>query len=99
MKKVSALAAKSALIFGLVFYIFMSWFYTSHGIHFIHLWGIEFLLNVAIMYGVSYFSPRKNMYEVTDVGAVDLSSWKYTRPVSIALCGITLLIYILLGNS
>ena len=99
MKKVSALGAKVALIFGLFFYIFMSWGYTSHDIHFVHLWGIEFILNVMIMYTVSYFSPRKNMYEVTDVGAVDLVKWKYTKPVSIALCAITVLIYVLLGNS
>ncbi|MEL6305989.1 MAG: solute:sodium symporter family transporter, partial [Bacteroidota bacterium] len=99
MKKVSALGAKVALIFGLFFYIFMSWGYTSHGIHFIHLWGIEFVLNVIIMYAVSYFSPRKNMYEVTDVGVVDLVSWKYTKAMSVALCAITIVIYILLGNS
>lgn len=99
MKKVSALGAKVALIFGLFFYIFMSWGYTSHGIHFVHLWGIEFVLNVIIMYAVSYFSPRKNMYEVTDVGAVNLVSWKYTKPMSFALCAVTILIYILLGSS
>ena len=99
MKKISALAAKVALIFGLFFYIFMTWGYTGHGIHFVHLWGIEFVLNVLIMYAVSHFYPRKNRYEPTDVGAVNLTSWKYTKPMSIALCGITILIYILLGNS
>ena len=99
MKKVSALGAKVALIFGLLFYIFMTWGYTGHNIHFVHLWGIEFVLNVAIMYGVSYFYPRKNMYQVTDVGAVDLRSWKYTRPMSIGLCAVTILIYILLGSN
>lgn len=99
MKNVSAMGAKVALISGLFFYIFMSWGYTSHGIHFIHLWGIEFVMNVVIMHVVSYYFPRKNMYEVTDVGAVDLTTWKYTKPVSIALCAITLLIYILLGNN
>lgn len=98
MKKVSAMGAKVALLSGLSFYIFMSWGYTSHGIHFVHLWGIEFLMNVGIMYAISHFFPRKNMYEVTDVGAVNLTVWKYTKPLSIALCSITLLIYILLGN-
>lgn len=99
MKKVSALGAKAALIFGLCFYIFMTWGYTSHGIHFVHLWGIEFVLNVAIMYGVSHFYPRKNLYEVTDVGAVNLVSWKYTKVMSIGLCAITILIYVLLGSN
>tara|TARA_R110002050_G_scaffold244404_1_gene381184 strand:- start:241 stop:1839 length:1599 start_codon:yes stop_codon:yes gene_type:complete len=99
MKKVSATGAKVALIFGLCFYIFMTWGYTTHGIHFVHLWGIEFLLNVAIMYSVSYFYPNDNKYEITDVGAVNLTTWKYTIPMSIGLCAITVLIYILLWNN
>ena len=99
MKKVSATGAKVALIFGLSFYIFMTWGYTSHGIHFVHLWGIEFLLNVAIMYSVSYFYPNKNKYEITDVGAVNLTTWKYTIPMSIGLCAVTVLIYVLLWNN
>ncbi|MFN2440550.1 MAG: solute:sodium symporter family transporter [Chitinophagaceae bacterium] len=99
MHRISALAAKSALLFGLMFYIFMTWIYTDHQIHFVHIWGIEFLLNVAIMYAVSYFYPRKNDYRITDVGAVDLTPWRYTKPMSILLCGITILIYILLGRN
>lgn len=98
MKKVSAMGAKVALLFGLAFYIFMTWGYTTHGIHFVHLWGIEFLINVGIMYGVSHYYPRKNMYEITDVGAVDLTIWKYTKPLSISLCVITILIYIILSR-
>ena len=99
MKKISAIAAKTALIFGLSFYIFMTWGYTNHGIHFVHLWGIEFVLNVGIMYLVSYFYPRKNLYEISDVGAVDLTSWKYAKPMAIGLSLVTVLIYILLGNN
>ncbi len=99
MKRVSAMGAKVALIFGLLFYVFMTWGYTTHGIHFVHLWGIEFVLNVAIMYAVSHFYPRENMYEVTDVGAVNLTAWKYTKAMSIGLCTVTVLIYILLGRN
>lgn len=99
MKKVSAMGAKVALLFGLAFYIFMSFIYTGHGIHFVHLWGIEFVLNVIIMYAVSHYYNRVNMYEVTDVKAVDLTQWKYTKPVSIILCVVTIAIYILLGNN
>lgn len=99
MKRVSEAGAKTALLFGLAFYIVMSFIYTSHGIHFVHLWGTEFILNVIIMYVVSYYFPRKNMYEITDVKAVDLTQWKYTKPLSIALCTVTVLIYILLGQN
>lgn len=99
MKKVSATGAKVALIFGLCFYIFMTWIYTRHGIHFVHLWGIEFVLNVGIMHAVSHFYPNKNSFEITDVGAVNLTAWKYTMPVSIGLCATTVLIYVLLWNN
>lgn len=97
--KISAQAAKTALIFGLCFYLFMTWGYTSHNIHFVHIWGIEFVLNMIVMFVVSHFYPRKNNFVLTDVGAVKLTPWKYTLPMSIALCGITVLIYILLGNT
>ena len=99
MKKVSETGAKTALLFGLSFYVIMSFIYTDHNIHFVHLWGIEFVLNVIIMYVVSYYFPRKNLYEITDVKAVDLTQWKFTKPLSIALCTITVLIYVMLGHN
>ncbi|MCK0159068.1 solute:sodium symporter family transporter [Allomuricauda sp. F6463D] len=99
MKRISATGAKAALVFGLLFYIFMSWVYTGHGIHFVHLWGIEFVLNIIIMFAVSHFYPRKNTYQMADVGAVSLVSWKYTKVMSIGLCLVTVLIYILLGSN
>src|SRR5690606_26995970 len=99
LKSVSATAAKAALVFGLSFYIFMSWIYTDHGIHFVHLWGIEFVLNILLMLVVSHFYPRKSVYEMVDVGAVNLVSWKYTKAMSFGLCFVTVLIYVLLGTN
>ncbi len=99
MKSISATGAKAALFIGLLFYVFMSWIYTSHGIHFVHLWGIEFVLNVIVMFVVSFYYPRKDLFEVTDIGAVNLTSWKYTKPMSIGLCLVTVLIYLLLGSN
>ena len=98
MRHISALGAKVALFFGLSFYVFMKWIYTSHGIHYIHIWGIEFLLNVSIMYIVSYFSPRKNQYKITDASSVDLTPWRYTKQLSILLCIVTILIYAFMSD-
>lgn len=95
--KVSAVGAKAGLAFGLAFYIIVN-FIMRADIHFVHIWGIEFVLNVIFMHVVSYFVPRKNMYQITDVGAVVLTPWKYTKVVSSMLILATLLIYILLGN-
>ena len=66
--------------------------------HFVHIWGLEFVLNVAVMHLVSAFAPRKNRFTITDVGAVEMEQWKYAVPLSIGLTIATIAIYIFLGN-
>jgi len=95
--KVSATGAKAGLIFGLAFYVIVN-FIMKADIHFVHIWGIEFVLNVIFMHAVSMVFKRNNPYEITDVGAVNLEPWKYTKISSIILITITILIYILLGS-
>jgi SSS family solute:Na+ symporter len=98
MEKISAMAAKSALIFGLIYYI-VTTFILKVDIHFIHNWGIEFVLNVIIMYAVSYFYPRKNFSIRTAPLKVEMVPWKDTPHLSIVLVVITITIYILLGQN
>lgn len=98
MEKVSAIGAKSALIFGLLYYIFTT-FILKINIHFIHNWGIEFVLNVIIMYTVSYFYPRKNFSIRTAPLKVEMVPWKYTPHLSAVLVVVTIVIYILLGQT
>lgn len=98
MEKVSAIGAKSALIFGLVYYIITT-FVLKIDIHFIHNWGIEFVLNVIIMYTVSYFYPRKNFSIRTAPLKIEMVPWKYTNHLSLALVIITIAIYIWLGQT
>ena len=97
MKKISATGAKAALLFGLLFYIFTT-FIIKVDIHFIHIWGIEFVLNMIIMYVVSYFYPGKTFDYRTEVAKIDMKGWRFTAPMSVALVVITILIYILLGR-
>ena len=96
--RVSAVGAKCGLVFGLLFYIIVN-LIIQVDMHFVHIWGIEFVLNVILMHAVSTFYPRKNEYEITDVRAVDLKPWKYTRVCSAVLVVATLLIYIAFGIS
>ena len=87
----------SALIFGLVYYIITT-FILKVDIHFIHNWGIEFVLNVIIMFAVSHFYPRKNFGIRTAAINMEMVPWKYAKHLSVVLVVITLLIYILLGR-
>lgn len=94
--KISATGAKAALVVGLSFYIICT-FILQVDMHFIHIWGIEFLLNMAVMFGVSHFYPNSKDLHVGEIDLLDLTSWKYARHMSVVLCVVTVLIYILLG--
>ena len=96
--KVSAVGAKAALIFGLLYYI-VTTFILKVDIHFIHNWGIEFVLNVIIMFTVSYFYPRKNFGIRTAPIKMEMVQWKYAKHLSAVLIVVTILIYVLLGRA
>ncbi|MDA7854983.1 hypothetical protein N9A68_04810 [Cyclobacteriaceae bacterium] len=98
LPKISAMGAKSALFSGLSFYIICI-FILDIDLHFIHIWGIEFLLNMAIMFGVSYFYPNQKSLDIGDINLLDLTEWKHTKKLSRGLCIVTLLIYIVLGQA
>jgi len=95
--KVSAIGAKAGLFFGLAFYVIVN-FLIKAQLHFVHIWGIEFVLNIGVMHLVSMIYPRKNPFQISDIGVVALEPWKYTKILSTFLIIVTLLIYILLGH-
>lgn len=96
-KNISATGAKAALFVGLTFYVTTT-FILDVDIHFVHIWGIEFILNVLVMIVVSNFYPVKKDITMKSMHILDLTAWKYTKVMSIMLVAITVLIYILLGN-
>ena len=95
--RVSAIGAKVGLIFGLLFYIFVYMVFAID-MHFVHVWGIEFVLNILVMHLVSIWYPPQKTFAIQDVGVVEMIQWKYAKPMGIVLTVITILIYILLGN-
>ncbi len=96
-KRISAAGAKAALIVGLSFYIFTSFIYKVD-IHFVHIWGIEFILNLLVMFIVSSIYPAQKTFELKDLKLVEMKEWRYTKVMSIILCVVTILIYVLLGS-
>ncbi|HKJ44014.1 MAG TPA: solute:sodium symporter family transporter [Sunxiuqinia sp.] len=98
VKKVSATGAKVALFFGLAFYVLTTFIFKVN-IHFIHLWGIEFVLNMIIMLVVSHFYPRTTFNDSGDALKVEMKGWKYAYHLSAVLVVVTVMIYILLGQN
>ena len=97
LKKISAEGAKVSLFVGLTFYVTTT-FILQSDVHFVHIWGIEFLLNIFTMYLVSYFYPADGKFNFAELKIDNMTQWRYTKPVSIILCVITLAIYILMGQ-
>ena len=62
-KHISAIAAKISLFVGLLFYINVTFIFESD-IHFVHVWGIEFVLNMFTMYVLSYIFPHTKKIEI-----------------------------------
>lgn len=96
IRSISATGAKVAIFTGLLFYIITS-FILKVDIHFVHVWGIEFVLNILVMLIVSAIYKNKNPYTPTHTGEVNITPWKYARPAGLTLVVITILVYILLS--
>lgn len=94
---ISARAAKVGLFFGLAFYILFS-FVLKVEIHFVHLWGIEFVLNMVVMFVVSRFYPNTEKFKPQDTGVVNMDRWKYAKLMGIVLVVLTIVIYIWQGQ-
>ncbi len=95
--RVSAGGAKIGLIFGLVFYIVMD-HVIQVNLHFIHIWGIEFVLNILVMHLASAFMEREEKFVMVDAGILDLKPWKYAKHFSVFLILFAIILYIVLGN-
>jgi len=91
-KIIIAAAAKVPLLVGLTFFVSTTFIFPV-GIHIVHIWGIEFLVNMFVMFAISYFYLQSRDRRDAQPRLVDLEVWKYTRPFSIALCVLTVSIY------
>jgi SSS family solute:Na+ symporter len=95
--RVSAVGAKIGLLFGLLFYI-ITYFVLELQLHFVHIWGIEFVLNLLVMHLASALMPKEERFVMRDSGKLDLKPWKYAKAFSIFLVAFTLILYLFLGN-
>ncbi|WP_456424873.1 solute:sodium symporter family transporter [Lutibacter sp.] len=99
-KYVPAIAAKIAIISGVVLYSISQFILKPFVVgadnypHFLHVMAILFVLNVLIMLLIGKFKPRKEAYIQHYTKQVDITPWKYLNHVGITICIIVLAIYI-----
>lgn len=94
VKQINAVGAKAGLFFGFAFYI-LTTFILDLDIHFVHLWGIEFVLNFVIMGLVSKIYPTADYVE--EAYKDPSKSWPAVNIAGLVLVVLTILIYIWLS--
>ena len=97
LTKVSPAGAKVSLVVGIVFYSITT-FIIDTGIHFVHLFGIMFLIMIATMYIVSYFRPVTQIFHEEDAHVIDLKEWKYAKHAAVIIAVLTISVYLWLGS-
>tara|TARA_R110002012_G_scaffold263177_2_gene445871 strand:+ start:41609 stop:43174 length:1566 start_codon:yes stop_codon:yes gene_type:complete len=95
-KRVSGKAANIAILFSVFTYL-VTLYVIKPNISFLHLMGILFVLTIIIMFFVSQFVPRKTDYTQEYTKQVDITPWKYLKPVGFAILAAVVGIYVYLS--
>ncbi len=98
-KRVPAIAAKVGIIFAFVVYVV--YIILSRGFeldwlpHMLHVQAITLVLTVILMLIIGMIKPRETDYVQKYTNEVDITAWKYVKPVGIAITLIVISSYII----
>lgn len=82
--RIPPVAAKAALLFGIVSYIIVHYL-VSFELHFLYVLFFTFSINVLLMLLIGWLKPLAQPFKFRDAFAVDMQPW---RPVKIASLGV-----------
>ena len=95
--RATALPVKISFIAHIIAYTFLTFFFDIQkewGLHFIHLMGIMFAVEVSFIMICSYFFPRKTPYVPVWKNGHDMPGWKHAKSMSTFLVALLVTIYI-----
>lgn len=95
-KRVTGKAANISILFSVVSYL-ITLYVIKPDISFLHLMGILFVLTIIIMFSISYFKPRETDFSDVYTKQLDITPWKYLKPIGYSICGLVIMIYIFLS--
>ncbi len=95
-KRVPALAAKAGVIFAFTIYVLYIILSDGLGIvtlHMLHMQAITCVLTIILMLVIGKLKPRATDYEQTYTEQVDVTPWKFVKPVGLVICLIVISTY------
>ncbi len=94
-RRVPALGAKIVIVFHVVAYALAKFVFADVvTLHFLHLYGVLFVIEVGIMLICGALKPREHEWRYQSTGKVDMTPWKLAIPVSVTLMSCVVLLYL-----
>lgn len=94
-RRTPAIGAKIVIVFHVIAYGLAKFVFDDIiTIHFLHLYAVLFVIEVAIMLIAARLSPRKQAWTFERREQVDLSPWKLAAPVAVTLLSLVVAIYL-----
>lgn len=97
-KRVPSIAAKTGLIAGFaaiaIGYFVPPFNKIVDSLHEFHFLGMVFSWLLVMMLVIGEIAPRETEFQQKDVGAVDMTPWRFAKPAGLALIAIVFTIYI-----
>lgn len=82
--RIPALAAKAALLFGIVSYIVINYL-VDFDFHFLYVLFVTFCINVVLMLTLGWLKPRETPFRFKDAFAVDMQPWRHTKIAAVGV--------------
>jgi SSS family solute:Na+ symporter len=94
--KVPALGAKVAIIFHVIAYGLLRFVFDEDvTIHFLHVYAILFVIEVAIMLAFGWVRPRTEDWSYQPRRLLDLTPWRFAIPCAVTLMSCVIALYLL----
>lgn len=93
-RQVPAGAAKVAIVFHIVAYALFN-FVIDTGLHFIHVYFLLFVAQVAIMLAIGHARPLRAGWHYRHDEKVDMTPWRWALPTTVTLVSLVALTYVL----
>ncbi|KEO90063.1 sodium transporter [Erythrobacter longus] len=94
--RVPALGAKIVIVFHITAYALLTFVFEEEvSLHFIHQYGVLFVVEVGIMLACGALCPRAQGWQFTPNAKVDMMPWKFAKPLAVTLFSCVVATYLL----
>ena len=98
-RRVPALAAKVVIVFHVCAYALLRFVFDDVvTLHFIHLYGVLFVIEIALMLLIGRLKPRQQAWQYATKSAVDLRPWRHARATALTLLSCVVAVYLLFSK-